>query len=109
MKCPNCGSEKVSRNGRRQNRQNYICKDCGRQFLEAKISRGYSLEVRQICIRMREQGLSFRQIERLTGVSHNTIIGWVQRSQASLEESDDEASCSEIYLDFSEGCASLTP
>ncbi len=109
MKCPSCSSKKVSRNGRRQNRQNYICKDCGRQFLEAKLPRGYSLEVRQICIRMRAQGLSFRQIERLTGVSHNTIIGWVQRSQASIEEADNEASCSEIYLEFPETCASLRP
>lgn len=33
-KCPRCGSFETSRNGRRAGRQNYLCKSCGRQFLE---------------------------------------------------------------------------
>ncbi|MGB3201153.1 MAG: FCD domain-containing protein, partial [Nodosilinea sp.] len=33
-KCPRCGSFEISRNGRRARRQNYLCKSCGRQFLE---------------------------------------------------------------------------
>ncbi|MGG6240946.1 FCD domain-containing protein [Nodosilinea sp. AN01ver1] len=33
-KCPRCGSFEISRNGRRAGRQNYLCKACGRQFLE---------------------------------------------------------------------------
>jgi DNA-binding GntR family transcriptional regulator len=33
-KCPRCGSFEISRNGRRAGRQNYLCKSCGRQFLE---------------------------------------------------------------------------
>ncbi len=33
-KCPRCGSFEISRNGRRAGRQNYLCKVCGRQFLE---------------------------------------------------------------------------
>jgi DNA-binding GntR family transcriptional regulator len=32
--CPRCGSFEISRNGRRSGRQNYLCKSCGRQFLE---------------------------------------------------------------------------
>ncbi len=34
--------------------------------------------VRQICIRMHQNGMTYREIERLTGVSHNTVIGWVR-------------------------------
>ncbi|PSR18836.1 GntR family transcriptional regulator [filamentous cyanobacterium CCP3] len=33
-KCPRCDSFDISRNGRRAGRQNYLCKSCGRQFLE---------------------------------------------------------------------------
>ena len=33
-RCPECNSSGVSKNGRRSGRQNYICKECGRQFLE---------------------------------------------------------------------------
>lgn len=32
--CPSCHSRSIKKNGRRQDRQNYLCKDCGRQFLE---------------------------------------------------------------------------
>ncbi|MEO0350457.1 MAG: FCD domain-containing protein [Cyanobacteria bacterium P01_A01_bin.15] len=33
LACPRCGSHRLRKNGRRQHRQNYRCKDCGRQFL----------------------------------------------------------------------------
>lgn len=32
--CPSCRSSRVKKNGHRQDRQNYLCKDCGRQFIE---------------------------------------------------------------------------
>jgi transposase-like protein len=99
MKCPNCGSEKVSRNGRRQGRQNHLCKDCGRQFIDAKLPRGYSLEVRQICLRMREKGLSFREIERLTGVGHNTIINWIRHSRVQMDEPEEDGTIQQIYVE----------
>jgi AcrR family transcriptional regulator/DNA-directed RNA polymerase subunit RPC12/RpoP len=34
MKCPSCASQRLSKNGRRYGKQRYLCKDCGRQFLE---------------------------------------------------------------------------
>ena len=34
IKCPKCGSENVVRNGKKAYKpQNYLCKDCGRQFI----------------------------------------------------------------------------
>ncbi|MDZ4876838.1 MAG: hypothetical protein CLLPBCKN_008449 [Chroococcidiopsis cubana SAG 39.79] len=34
--CPNCQSDAVVKNGRtRHEKQNYKCRDCGRQFVEA--------------------------------------------------------------------------
>lgn len=90
MNCPHCDSENTNKNGTRNGKQNYICKDCRRQFLESYSGRGYSIEVRKICIRMRENGMKYREIERLTGVSHNTVILWMQRlgDASKAEESD---------------------
>jgi len=34
MKCPRCESTLYSKNGRRNDKQNYLCKNCGKQFLE---------------------------------------------------------------------------
>jgi transposase-like protein len=76
MKCPRCESIEISKNGTRNNKQNFICKQCGRQFVEYSSARGYSAEIRQICLRMRRQGMAYRKIEELTGVSHNTVIAW---------------------------------
>ncbi|MFB2934170.1 NYN domain-containing protein [Aerosakkonemataceae cyanobacterium BLCC-F154] len=38
MKCPQCQSTSYRKNGRRNGRQNYLCKNCGRQFLETASS-----------------------------------------------------------------------
>lgn len=34
MKCPQCESTSIRKNGHRSGRQNYLCKNCRRQFLE---------------------------------------------------------------------------
>jgi AcrR family transcriptional regulator len=34
MKCHYCCSDRLSKNGHRYNKQRYLCKDCGKQFLE---------------------------------------------------------------------------
>lgn len=87
VKCPNCGSVDLSKNGRRLGKQNYLCKACGRQFLESHSRVGYSAKVKQECLSMHTQGLGYREIERRTGVNHNTIIRWVnQFKQAPSSE-----------------------
>jgi predicted SprT family Zn-dependent metalloprotease len=34
MICPYCDSSRLSKNGHRHGKQRYLCKDCGKQFLE---------------------------------------------------------------------------
>ncbi|WP_442940146.1 IS1/IS1595 family N-terminal zinc-binding domain-containing protein [Nostoc sp.] len=38
MKCPRCQSTSYRKNGRRNDKQNYLCKSCGKQFLEPVFS-----------------------------------------------------------------------
>jgi AcrR family transcriptional regulator len=80
MICPDCQSDRVAKNGRQQGKQRYICRGCGRQFVDRYVERGYPLEIRQKCLDLHQQGVSFREIERSTGVSHNTVINWVKNS-----------------------------
>lgn len=77
MKCVNCGSDRVAKNGHRHGKQRYICRACGKQFAARYSVRGYPPEVKQKCLALHQQGISFREIERQTGVSHNTVINWV--------------------------------
>jgi AcrR family transcriptional regulator/transposase-like protein len=81
MICPDCQSDRVAKNGRQQGKQRYICRGCGRQFVDRYVERGYPLEIRQKCLDLHRAGVSFREIERSTGVSHNTVINWVKNIQ----------------------------
>lgn len=81
QKCPHCHSESISKNGHRHNKQRYICKECGKQFLESYSPKGYSQEVKQQCLDLYRGGMGFRAIEKKTGISHNTVINWVKQAQ----------------------------
>jgi InsA N-terminal domain len=78
MICPTCQSDRVAKNGRQQGKQRYICRGCGRQFLDRYTPRGYPQEIRQKCLDLHAQGIGFREIERQTGVDCNTVINWVK-------------------------------
>ncbi|MFM2303021.1 MAG: hypothetical protein RLZZ135_426 [Cyanobacteriota bacterium] len=86
MICPDCQSDRVAKNGRQQGKQRYICRGCGRQFVDCYIERGYPLEIRQKCLDLHAQGISFREIERSIGVSHNTVINWVKSLHADASK-----------------------
>lgn len=88
MKCPKCGSEQLRKNGHQYGKQRFLCKECGRQFIESYSPRGYSEDVKQICLRMYRSSIGFREIERLTGISHNAIINWVKREELLPGESE---------------------
>lgn len=79
MKCPHCNSQHLSKNGHRHGKQRYICKDCGKQFPDMYVQQGYTNEVKQRCLDLYRNGIAFREIERRTGVSHNTVIHWVKQ------------------------------
>ena len=86
MKCPKCESTQISKNGHHHGKQNYVCKVCGRQFIESYNPKGYSDDAKRICLRMYVNGMGFRAIERVTGINHNTVINWVRQADVALPE-----------------------
>jgi transposase-like protein len=79
MQCPECQSTHIRKNGQKNGKQNHICVDCGRQFIDVYApQKGYSADVKRICLRMYMNGMEFRGIERVTGVHHTTVISWVK-------------------------------
>jgi AcrR family transcriptional regulator/transposase-like protein len=85
MICPDCQSDRVAKNGKQQSKQRYLCRGCGRQFVDRYTERGYPLEIRQKCLDLHQQGVSFREIERSTGINHNTVINWVKNQELKAE------------------------
>jgi transposase-like protein len=86
MKCPDCGSIKISKNGHRRGKQSYICNHCRRQFIESYDVLGYRESIKKRCLELYFSGMGFRAIERTTGVNHNTVINWVRQAANSLPD-----------------------
>lgn len=90
MNCPRCNSAKSRKFGHQDRRQRLKCNKCGRVWMILSKQRGYSPEVKQLCIKMYLNGMTFRGIERATEIHHTTIIDWVREAEAQLTE-DEEA------------------
>ncbi len=90
MQCPECGSSHIRKNGIKKGKQNHICVDCGRQFIDCyDIYKGYSDDVKRQCLKMYVNGMGFRAIERVTGVHHTTVITWVNQVGQLLPDAYD--------------------
>jgi transposase-like protein len=96
MKCPNCQSNQIRKNGHRRGKQNYQCKECRRQLITKHSHVGYSLAVKENCLKMYVNGLGFRAIERVTGVNHNTVIRWVRNSAIALPDAPEVSEIAEL-------------
>ncbi|AFY37058.1 Insertion element protein [[Leptolyngbya] sp. PCC 7376] len=86
MECPECQSTHIRKNGKKKGKQNHICVDCGRQFIDHYSQLGYSNAFKRECLKMYVNGMGFRAIERVKGVHHTTVITWVKQVGALLPD-----------------------
>lgn len=85
MKCPRCAADNYSKNGFHRGKQKYICKCCGRQWLETTADRGYPQSVRALCVKMYRNGLRIKEISRYTEIGYSTIMNWVKQEKSFCE------------------------
>lgn len=77
--CPRCQSTHMRKAGiSRHGHQRWLCKDCGRTFGD-KNYRLIEPDIKARALAMYAEGISARAIERLLGVSHNSVLGWVRQ------------------------------
>jgi transposase-like protein len=87
MQCPECQSTHIRKNGKRKGKQNHICVNCGRQFIDCyDPPKGYTDEVKRECLKMYVNGMGFRAIERVKAVHHTTVIYWVRQAGLLLPD-----------------------
>lgn len=97
MQCLYCNCTEVRKNGKRRGKQNYICVNCNRQFIDVyNPPKGYSDEVKQESLKLYVNGMGFRAIERVTGVHHTTIIYWVKQIGEKLPDAPQESEIPEV-------------
>jgi transposase-like protein len=76
--CPKCGSITIKRNGKRNNRQAYLCKDCGKSFVQTStsaIAYSHSSEtVWKQVIRDTVDGVPLDKTAESLDLSHSTVF-----------------------------------
>ena len=77
MECPECGCKEKVKNGFMKGFQRYKCKDCGCSYTKSK-KRGYTSAQKREAIRYYLEGIGFRRIERLLGISNVAVLYWVR-------------------------------
>ncbi len=96
MECPRCKSHHIRKNGKQRGKQNYICADCARQFIEYHNQKGYSDEIKRECLEIYVNGCGFRAKERIKKVHHTTVISWVKQVGSQLPENPETTEIPEI-------------
>ena len=77
--CPQCQSKKVVKSGVVKERQRYKCKDCGYHFTVNKIGKQIDMYYVTKALQLYLEGLTYREIERILGVSHVSVMNWVKK------------------------------
>ena len=84
MNCPHCQKENIVKNGSSMHgRQRFLCRECHRTFGE-KDGRRVCADTQAQARRLYLEGVGFRGIERLLGVSHVSVMNWVKARARSL-------------------------
>ena len=78
-KCPRCSAQKVVKSGVIKERQRFKCKSCGYYFTVAKIGKEVESYTVIKALQLHIEGVSYREIERLLGVSHVSVMNWVKK------------------------------
>lgn len=78
--CPRCEHEHSTKAGVVNNRQRYRCKACGYHFSVARQGKRIDSYYVTKALQLYLEGLSYREIERVIGVSHVTVMNWVKQN-----------------------------
>jgi IS1 family transposase/transposase-like protein len=81
--CPDCQSAKIKRNGKKSSKkQNYLCKDCGRQFIgdHALSYKGCHSSLIQKILLMLVRGIGITDISVIENISIKKVLSVLVRS-----------------------------
>lgn len=76
--CPKCASFRYVKSGIVGGRQRFKCTDCGYYFTVDKLGKRIDTYYVTKALQLYIEGLSYREIERLLGISHVSVMKWVK-------------------------------
>lgn len=84
--CPRCDNEQIVKSGVVNERQRYRCKKCNYYFSVDKLGKGIDSYYVTKALQLYIEGIGFREIERILGISHVTVMNWVRKYKVKAPE-----------------------
>lgn len=85
LSCPSCNSKQIVKNGKIHNgKQNYKCRDCGRQFVEEPQNKVIDRETRNLIDKLLLEKIPLAGIARVTDVSEPWLQKYVNNKYESI-------------------------
>ena len=78
ISCPKCQNSKIVKSGVINEKQRYLCKICNYFFTVNKVGKKIDDYYVTKALQLYLEGLSYREIERIIGVSHVSISNWIK-------------------------------
>lgn len=85
--CPKCTHSRSTKAGVVNGRQRFRCKKCGYHFTVKKMGKRIDQYYVTKALQLYLEGLSYREIERIIGVSHVSVMNWVKQYGINRVES----------------------
>ena len=83
--CPKCKSNDCVKHRTVLGRQRYWCKDCNYRFSVFKEGKGLEKVYVVKAIQLYLEGITLREIEKILGVSHVTVLKWIKQYGNNLD------------------------
>ncbi|QSE98477.1 IS1/IS1595 family N-terminal zinc-binding domain-containing protein [Fulvivirga lutea] len=77
--CPKCESTSIIKSGIVNDRQRFKCKKCAYNFTVSKLGKEIDPYFVIKALQLYLEGISYREIERILGVSHVSVMNWVKK------------------------------
>ena len=79
IRCPECGSNWIVKNGKQKGKQTYLCRDCLRRFTPEAERIHHPKSKKKQAISMFCEGMPISAISRILGVKYTTTHSWIYR------------------------------
>jgi transposase-like protein len=86
MQCPKCSSGKRIKSGIIKERQRYKCKECRYNYTVELKSTAKPLSLKKQALHLYLEGLGFRSIGRILGVSNVSVLKWIRSFGKEVEK-----------------------
>lgn len=95
--CPKCDSTQIVKSGIVNKRQRYRCKKCNYFFTVNKIGKKIDDYYVTKALQLYMEGLSYREIERILGISHVSVSNWIKEFRVKKPTHKDYHPTYKIY------------